>query len=92
MQKHPVTGQFVPKPDAPRVVGADPLVTPPVLRWLNGPAPKDAAAEYGSPAGRSEIISEACIRSTVQGGTIPQHAADIASERGVKLDPSRGLP
>lgn len=88
MHRHPDSGKFIPPPSAPRVVGGPALVDPPVLRWFNGPAPKDAADEYT----RSEIISEACQRATVQGGAIPQHASDIASERGVKLDPSRGLP
>jgi hypothetical protein len=44
------------------------------------------------PYTRSEIISEACIRATVHGGTIPQHASNVASERGVRLDPARPLP
>ena len=72
----------------PVVIGGPALVDPPVLKWFNGPAPKDAADGYT----RSEIISEACIRATIQGGTIPQHASALASERGVRLDPSRGLP
>ncbi len=71
-----------------KVVGAPAPVEPPVLKWFNGPAPKDAADEYT----RSEIISEACIRATVKGGAISGHALDVASERNVRLDPARPLP
>jgi hypothetical protein len=62
-------------------------VSPPVLKWHDGPAPKDAADEYT----RAQIISDAAVRATLEGEGVMQRAHEIADERGVSLDPARGI-
>lgn len=88
MLKHPVTGQFI-----PAAVNAVPAHVPIVI---GGPAPVSAPTSHGplsqpgdvSDYERAEIVKEAAIRSTTQGGSLTQNAEQIAKERRKTLDPS----
>ena len=93
MLKHPVTGQFIPAAvnvvgaRIPIVIGGSAPVEPPVLKWFNGPAPKDAADEYA----RARYISRGAAQATLTGGTVMSNAAALAAAEGKTLDPERGI-
>jgi hypothetical protein len=85
MQKHPISGRFLPDPvavnaHAPVVIGNVAPVSAPIPHGpLSAPGNLD---DYS----RAELVKIAARRSTEQGGTLQQRLEEAAKERGFSVD------